>query len=124
MGPKAISCPLIGNQILVGSKQYGAGYFYHNMSKLLGHPRIWLYSFLGIGGVVMSGGQRLKHFLSLEFNNNNNNNNNSKEGSIYAGMKSSQLMTADSLLNENDKTKHSALRRLVGAAMTPSAVSS
>jgi len=91
---------------------FGAGYFYHKMSKILEHRRIWLYSFMGKPGVVLSGGKRIKDLLNLEFR---------KDG-VENFVLPSGILNADSILAETEKKKHSSLRRLVGAAMTPAMV--
>ena len=104
--PRAPSCPLLGNQIL------GTGGFWHRTSRALGHPRAWLYSFLGQPGVVLSGGGRLTRLLNREFD----------ADGVSAGLKPGRILTADSLLSESDRKEHAALRRLVGAAVTPAAV--
>jgi len=111
--PAAPSCPFIGNNILGGSTGFGAGYFYSKTSKILGQPRIWLYSFLGKPGIVISGGKRIKDLLNLEF----------KEDGVSNFELPSGILNADSILAEKEKATHSSLRRLVGAAMTPAMVS-
>jgi len=108
----APSCPFIGNQILVGSRQFGTGYFYHKMSAILNHPRMWVYSFMGTPGMVVSGGQRVKSILNKEF---------AADG-VKNYVQPNGVLNEHNLLAESDKKKHSLLRRLVGSAMTPSRV--
>jgi len=52
---------------------------------------MWLYSFLGHGGIVLSGGTRLTKFLQRELLS-------ADDGGVYAGMKASKIITADSLV--------------------------
>jgi len=108
----APSCPFIGNQVLVGSRKFGTGYFYHKMSAILNHPRMWVYSFMGAPGIALSGGQRVRTILNKEF----------QEDGVRNYVTPNGVLNEHNLLAESDKKKHSLLRRLVGSAMTPSRV--
>jgi len=78
----------------------------------MNHQRMWVYSFMGKPGMVVSGGQRVKSLLAKEF----------QSDGVYNGIKPNGVLNEHNLLAESDKQKHSALRRLVGKAMTPAAV--
>jgi len=125
------SCPFVGNGISFfwGSRDYGSGSFYIRRARKLEQagdaaavtppaPRTWKYGFFGRGVAVFRGGDLVKRVLSTEF-----------EGPT-AGIASavaeftSPIMGMSTALNtETDRDRHSFLRRLVGQALTPSAVS-
>lgn len=111
--PGSLGCPLFGQQIFVGSKSFGTGYFWHRMSKFLKHPRVFMIYFMGRPGAVISGGERVKNLLNKEFD----------EDGIYTGVNPTGILGKGSLLAEKDRKRHSYLRRLVGSALTPAAVS-
>jgi len=110
--PGKLGCPLFGNQIFVGSKSFGTGYFWHRMSKALGAPRVWMVYFLGRPGAVITGGDNIKALLNTEFD----------ADGIQNGVNPSGILDENSMLAEKDRKTHSYMRRLVGAAMTPAAV--
>jgi len=111
--PGKLGCPLFGNQIFVGNKKFGTGYFWHKMSKTLGNPRVWMVYFMGKPGAVISGGERVKKLLNSEF----------EDGGVVNNVNPSGMLNANSMLVEDDRKTHSYLRRLVGAALSPAAVS-
>jgi len=111
--PGKLGCPLFGNQIFIGNKKVGTGYFWHRMSKALGNPRVWMVYFMGKPGAVISGGERVKKLLNSEF----------EKGGVMNNVNPSGMLNANSMLVESDRKTHSYLRRLVGAALTPAAVS-
>ena len=110
--PGKLGCPLFGNQIFVGSKTFGTGYFWHRMGRALGNPRVWMVYFLGRPGAVISGGDSIKKLLNTEFD----------PDGVQTGVQPSGILNEHSLLAETDRKKHADMRRLVGAAMTPAAV--
>ena len=110
--PGKLGCPLFGNQIFVGSKKFGTGYFWHRMSKALGAPRVWMVYFLGRPGAVITGGDNIKNLLNTEFD----------DDGVQNGVNPSGMLDENSMLAEKDRKMHSYMRRLVGAAMTPAAV--
>lgn len=105
--------------MLDNTPSYGSGNFYRTASKKLGAslgkiPNIWKYNFLGSNFAVVSGGKTFQNVLSMEF-----------DGSITSGgldVMDGGLMPMKSVLFEREKKRHSYLRRLVGAALTPMAV--
>ena len=110
--PGKLGCPLFGNQIFVGSKKFGTGYFWHRMSKALGAPRVWMVYFLGRPGAVITGGDNIKNLLNTEFD----------DDGVENGVNPSGMLDENSMLAEKDRRMHSYMRRLVGNAMTPAAV--
>ena len=110
--PGKLGCPLFGNQIFVGSKTFGTGYFWHRTARALGNPRVWMVYFLGRPGAVISGGDNIKKLLNTEFD----------PDGIQNGVQPSGILNENSMLAETDRRKHAYMRRLVGAAMTPAAV--
>ena len=110
--PGRLGCPLFGNQIFVGSKTFGTGYFWHRTARALGNPRVWMVYFLGRPGAVISGGDSIKKLLGTEFD----------PDGVQTGVQPSGILNEHSLLAETDRRKHADMRRLVGAAMTPAAV--
>uniref|UniRef100_A0A7S2EK13 Cytochrome P450 n=1 Tax=Ditylum brightwellii TaxID=49249 RepID=A0A7S2EK13_9STRA len=108
-----LGCPLFGNQVFIGSKNFGTGYFWHRMSKALGNPRVWMVYFMGRPGAVMSGGERIKQLLNSEFEN---------DGVLNSVQPNGVMLDVNSMLAESHRKTHSYLRRLVGAALTPAAV--
>ena len=82
------------------------------MSKALGAPRVWMVYFLGRPGAVITGGDNIKNLLNTEFD----------DGGVQNGVNPSGMLDENSMLAEKDRRMHSYMRRLVGAAMTPAAV--
>jgi len=119
--PGSIGCPFIGSPWIVvgGNESYGAGNYYRKASRALGDalgkvPKIWKYYMLGKPFAVVSGGNTFQKVLNMEF-----------DGSLTssgADLFDGGLLPVQSLLLEGDKKRHSYLRRLVGAALTPTAV--
>lgn len=119
--PGPLGCPFIGSPFMIGNEaSYGAGSFYRRISKKLGAslgkvPKVWKYYFMGKNFAVFGGGKTYQKILSMEF-----------DGSLTSSgvdLLDGGLMPMKSLLFEREKKRHSYLRRLVGAAMTPAAVS-
>lgn len=107
-----LGCPFFGNQVFIGSKKFGTGYFWHKMSKALGNPRVWMVYFMGRPGAVISGGEHVKKLLNSEF----------EDGGVVNGISPSGMLNKNCMLAEGDRKTHSYLRRLVGAALSPAAV--
>uniref|UniRef100_A0A7S4AHL9 Cytochrome P450 n=1 Tax=Pseudo-nitzschia australis TaxID=44445 RepID=A0A7S4AHL9_9STRA len=118
--PGSLGCPFIGSPMITGNKpSYGAGSFYrttaHKIAATLGKiPSVWRYYFLGKNFAVLSGGKTFQNVLSMEFGESLG----TSGPDLFAG----GLMPIKSLLLEREKKHHSYLRRLVGAALTPIAV--
>mmetsp|Transcript_20343 Transcript_20343/g.56587 ORF Transcript_20343/g.56587 Transcript_20343/m.56587 type:complete len:654 (+) Transcript_20343:239-2200(+) len=120
--PGPLGCPFVGNVFAYTSREdstYGAGSFYRKtirkISASLGKiPKVWMYHFLGQSFAVFSGGKTFQKVMSMEFN-----------GSVTSDgvdLMEGGLMPTKALLFEQEKKRHSYLRRLVGAALTPAAV--
>ncbi len=119
--PGPMGCPFIGSPFMLGNKpSYGAGSFYRTQAAKLGKalgkvPRIWRYYFMGMNFAVLSGGKTFQKIMSMEF-----------DGSLTSSgveLIKAGLLSTKSILFEPDKKRHSYLRRLVGAALTPAEVS-
>ena len=119
--PGSLGCPFIGSPWMYTSADpaYGTGSYYRKVAHALGKklgvvPKIWRYYIMGQPFAVLSGGQTFQKVLSMEF-----------DGSLTSSgvdMMEGGLMSTKSLLFEPDKKRHTYLRRLVGAALTPNAV--
>lgn len=115
--PGSLGCPYVGHTFaaLRGSTKFGTGHFYHARSAQLGNPSLWKFSFLGRPRVSVSGGKLVRELLGREF----------KPDGITTGLAklSSGMLGYQSLMCEPDRARHRSLRKLVGAALTPEAVS-
>jgi cytochrome P450 len=132
-----MGCPLAGVPFFWGDREYGAGSFYRTAARKLARrldrrekrdrssspaggpplssiPSMFMYYFLGRPLVAVSGRATLQKLLSLEFE---------PDGLRSAMRRETQtLMGTTSLITESDRRTHSFVRRLVGQALTPSAV--
>jgi len=118
--PGSLGCPFMGSPWIYTSADpsYGAGHYYRKASAALGAtlgrvPKIWKYYIFGKAFCVLSGGKTFQKVLNMEFDTLTSSGVDLMEGG---------LMATESLLFERNKKRHSYLRRLVGAALTPSAV--
>jgi len=119
--PGPTGCPFMGSPwlYLSASESFGAGNYYRKTAKALGAalgkvPRIWKYYIFGKPFAVVSGGKTFQKVLNMEF-----------DGSLTSSgvdLMEGGLLPMESLLFERSKKRHSYLRRLVGAALTPAAV--
>lgn len=119
--PGSLGCPFLGSPWLyfAANESYGAGNYYRKASKALGKalgnvPKIWKYYVMGAPFAVVSGGKTFQKVLGMEF-----------DGSLTSSgidLMEGGLLPTESLLFERSKKRHSYLRRLVGAALTPQAV--
>lgn len=123
--PGSLGCPFLGSpQIYVSANSsFGAGSYYrkaakkaaNSLEKALGKvPKIWKYYVFGSPAAVVSGGKTFQKILSMEF-----------DGSMTSSgidLMEDGLMPTRSLLFERSKSRHTYLRKLVGAALTPNAV--
>ena len=118
--PGSLGCPFLGTPMILGNKpSYGAGSYYrtsaHKIAATLGKiPGVWRYYFMGKNFAVLSGGKTFQNVLSMEFGES--------LASSGPDLMAKGLLPEKSLLIEADKKRHSYLRRLVGAALTPIAV--
>ena len=76
-------------------------------------PKIWKCYFMGKTFAVFSGGKTFQKILNVEFGGSL---------SIVVDLMEGGLMPTKSVLFEPEKKRHSYLGRLVGAALTPTAV--
>jgi cytochrome P450 len=113
--PSTMGCPLFGHNIMAGSKHHGPFVFFANAAKTLGNPKIFRYFAFGMPFVSVSGKDNIKATLKGEFDPDGIN-----TMSVSEGM--SLVFGTESILYQNDKTKHALLRRLAGQAMTPVAL--
>lgn len=117
--PDTLGCPFFGSNILAGSKQEGPETFYRKASARLGHPRVWMYYFMGKPVASISGASLVKDTLSKEFimlgplSQESNNTTMKQQVAIFG---------TNNVMFERDKEKHSFLRRLVGSGMSPAAL--
>jgi cytochrome P450 len=132
-----MGCPLAGVPFFWGDREYGAGSFYRTAARKLARrldrrerrerspsaeggpplssiPSMFMYYFLGRPLVAVSGRATLQKLLSLEFEPDGLRSAMRREGPT--------LMGSTSLITESDRRTHSFLRRLVGQALTPTAV--
>lgn len=110
-----MGCPLFGNNIMAGSKEHGPYVFFANAAKKLGNPSIFRYYAFGMPFVSVSGKDNIKSALKHEFDPDGIN-----TMLVSSGYK--LVFGDESIIYQNDKTKHALLRRLAGQAMTPAAV--
>lgn len=114
--PGSLGCPFVGTPFFWGSKRWGAGSFYRTrVRKLENWPRLFKYYFLGTPFVAVSGYKRLQKVLGQEFE---------PQGLRSATLRDrpTSLMGQASIVAETDKRRHQFLRRLIGQALTPTAV--
>jgi len=117
--PGPLGCPFLGVPFFSGNTDdYGAGGFYRTtflkLKKTLGHaPKIWKYYFMGFPWAVVSGGNTFQKIMGSEFESISSNGVEMMEGG---------LLPMKSLFFEQEKKRHSYLRKLVGSALTPSVV--
>ena len=100
---------------MAGSKEHGPYVFFANVAKKLGNPSIFRYYAFGMPFVSVSGKDNIKSALKHEFDPDGIN-----TMAVSSGFK--LVFGDESILYQNDKTKHALLRRLAGQAMTPAAV--
>jgi len=104
-------CPFFGSFPFGGSKNYGPGIFYSKMRQKYG-ASVWKFTFFRKSFAVVNGMDTVRGVLESEF----------QSPGIKTIENSNDIMGNQSLLLEQDKKRHSSLRRLVGNAMTPAAV--
>ena len=110
--PGIRGCPLSGCQILVSSREDGSGSFWKKASRKLGNSKIYRYFFMGKRWFVITGGSTLKQIMNTEYQ---------KDG-LYVQYGSSNYL-GPTMIWEPNEAKHTYyLRKLVGQALTPSAV--
>lgn len=119
--PGPLGCPFLGSpQVFSASDpSFGAGNYYRKVAHALGKklgavPKIWKYYIFGSPAAVVSGGKTFQKIMSKEF-----------DGSMTSSgvdIMEGGLMPTKSLLFERSKSRHTYLRKLVGAALTPNAV--
>jgi cytochrome P450 len=112
--PGSMGCPVVGRTFFWGSSKWGVGSFYPFTSRRLRWPRIFKHYFLGCPFVAVSGLKNLQSVLNREF----------EPSGIASAMHLNELMGQCSIAAETSKDRHQFLRRLVGQALTPSAVTS
>eukprot|EP00562_Extubocellulus_spinifer_P024522 CAMPEP_0178675566 /NCGR_PEP_ID=MMETSP0698-20121128/35451_1 /TAXON_ID=265572 /ORGANISM="Extubocellulus spinifer, Strain CCMP396" /LENGTH=555 /DNA_ID=CAMNT_0020319747 /DNA_START=93 /DNA_END=1760 /DNA_ORIENTATION=+ len=113
--PGSFGCPLFGSNLLAGSEDYGPNVFFDRRRKRLGNPTLFKFYAFGAPAVSVSGGDAIKVALKDEFQPDGIN-------TMMVSDNFSQLFGKESILYESDKDKHGMLRRLVGAAMSPAAI--
>jgi cytochrome P450 len=113
--PGSLGCPVVGKAFFWGSSRWGAGSFYPATSRRLKWSRIFKHYFLGCPFVAVSGLKNLQFVMNREFE---------ETGGIASAMHLNELMGQASIAAERSKDRHQFLRRLVGQALTPSAVTS
>jgi len=116
-------CPFFGNlDAFWGSRDFGTGDFYLRQSRRYENPKLWKYYFVGTPVVVMAGVKSITEMLQSEFEPN---------GVLTAGASSkkrlkesgdARMLGPESMIAEGNKQRHNQLRRLVGKALTPSAI--
>ncbi len=119
--PGPLGCPFLGLPQIYTSADpsYGAGNEYRKIAQRLGNalgkvPKIWKYYILGSPAAVVSGGKTFQKVLSMEF-----------DGSMTSSgvdLMEGGLLPIQSLLFERSKSRHTYLRKLVGAALAPNVV--
>jgi cytochrome P450 len=101
--------------LLLGVVQVGAGSFYPATSRRLKGSRIFKHYFSGCPFVAISGLKNLQFVMNREFETTDG---------IASAMHLNELMGQSRMAAERSKDRHQFLRRLVGQALTPSAVTS
>ena len=119
-----LGCPFVGKvNAVFGSKTFGIGDFYLRTSrKLKGSKKLWMYYFLGTPVAVLAGMQALKDMLNSEFEPTGVSSMSAAGRERIKARKRPTIIGPESLLAEGNKERHSQLRRLVGQALTPTAV--
>lgn len=116
--PGSMGCPLFGSNVMAGSRDYGPYVFFSSKTfqKYKNPALIKFYAF-GMPSVSVTGSDNIKAILKDEFDPNGVN-------TELVGDAFQQVFGDESVLYEGDKAKHGMLRRLVGSAMTPAAITS
>jgi len=119
--PGGLGCPFMGSPWVYTSshESYGAGNYYrkaaHALAKTVGYfPKIWKYYVFGQPFAVLSGGKTFQKILNREFDGT--------LSSAGVDLMEGGLLPTESLLFEKSKKRHQYLRKLVGSALTPTAV--
>jgi cytochrome P450 len=127
--PGGLGCPWIGNNILAGSKKLGPEYFYRKVSKRLGDPRVWKFYFMGSPVAAISGKELVQKFNALEYMDTEALGATYEyQGDVDAEDKKEKeqnkpkIFGSNNVMFERNKKRHEFLRKLVGSAMTPQAI--
>jgi len=115
--PGQLGCPLFGRFILGGDKKTGIGSTYRSIWTSLGKPKVFISYFAGSPIAVVTGSENIRPVLDSEFRSPG-----VFTGSFLSKRARALLYGEESFPNVSNKKEHSFLRRLVGQAMTPSAV--
>jgi Cytochrome P450 len=109
-------CPLFGSNVISKSTKTGLAEFYSRASAAIGNPGVFKCLAFGQRMMVVSGAKLTKEVLSSEFASNGGVN-------TGTGLESSQVVTGKhSILYSQQEKEHNYLRRLIGQAMTPEAI--
>mmetsp|Transcript_5582 Transcript_5582/g.11626 ORF Transcript_5582/g.11626 Transcript_5582/m.11626 type:complete len:603 (-) Transcript_5582:119-1927(-) len=116
-----LGCPFFGHWLFSGDEEEGPGAFWRNLVAKFGNVGIFKTYFMGRPMAVVSGSKNLRNILDREFKS-------SDEGGVEIGVfarteAAADIFGSDSMLTSQDKLNHKWLRRLVGQAMSPLAVS-
>jgi len=113
--PGSLGCPFLGSNVMSGTREYGPYVFFERARQSFQNPSLLkLYAF-GMPMVSVTGSDNIQTILKDEFDPEGVN-------TEMLGDSYTQVFGDNSILYESDKTTHGFLRRLVGAAMTPTAV--
>ena len=113
--PGSLGCPFLGTNIMSGTREYGPYVFFDRAGKKYNNPSLMKFYAFGMPMVSVTGTDNIKTILQDEFDPNGIN-------TELVGKSYTAIFGDQSILYEGDKTTHGFLRRLVGAAMTPSAI--
>eukprot|EP00567_Pseudictyota_dubia_P002363 CAMPEP_0197464174 /NCGR_PEP_ID=MMETSP1175-20131217/63792_1 /TAXON_ID=1003142 /ORGANISM="Triceratium dubium, Strain CCMP147" /LENGTH=544 /DNA_ID=CAMNT_0043000119 /DNA_START=227 /DNA_END=1861 /DNA_ORIENTATION=+ len=112
----SLGCPLLGQiDAFSGSKEHGPFAGIAKVAAKLGNPKLFRMYTYGFPITSVSGLNNIKTALSREFEDDGIN-------TMLLNDNWSDLFGGESVLYEGDKKKHASLRRLVGSAMSPSAI--
>lgn len=121
--PGSFGCPLIGLNLLKGSKRKGPEFLYRQLSKRTGEKRILKTYFMGRPLVLVSGSSLVQNVNNMEFSSLDSRSTGAVKRMEKEGYEEGQVVFGkNNLMFERNKDRHGFLRRLVGAAMTPQAL--
>jgi len=115
--PGAMGCPLFGKTTLfAGTKEQGPFAAFAKIASKLGNPKIFQTYMFGNRITSVSGLDNVRTALRREFEEDGIN-------TVTVNDNFDEFFGGESILYEGDKKTHTFLRRLVGGAMSPSAIS-
>jgi cytochrome P450 len=118
--PGSNGCPLMGSNLYAGSSSYGIGVMFTKLFQRMGRPQLFRFYSFGTPMVSVTGKDAIQSVLKTEFRENG-------VGTLDFSKNFPNMMEVlgnKGVIYENDRDRHLFLRRLVGGAMSSSAVTS